>query len=159
MKSFIAVALPIVVIAACGKSQTGEPTTPAASAAPAETTAASEQEPAEAPAASGEPEADKPPEKKKDLTGCEARFAEIDKVLSQATYTCKKDADCGCFDVGVSRTPGSECGGVVEKAIAQKLDPLVKAAKKESCQTSAMCEAWTCDPMCEAGQCRKKKSK
>lgn len=150
--SIVAVSLLFALTTACGKP-TSEATSPASSAAPPASPAESEPEAADA---SDTPVVEeKAPEKKKDLTGCEARFAEFDKVLSEAKYTCKKDADCGCFEVGVSRMPGSECGGVVEKSIAKKLDPLATAAKKESCATSAMCEAWTCDPVCDEGQCRK----
>lgn len=159
MKKFFALPLSlVVVVAACGKSAGPDATSPAASAAPpAESAGETEAPPADSsePAEKGDKgEPDKPVEKK-DLTGCEKHFADFDKILSTATYTCKKDADCGCFDVQVSRTPGSECGGVVEKALAKKLDVISQAAKKESCATSAMCEAWTCDPVCEAGQCRK----
>lgn len=156
MKRLLLVPLSVALVAACGKPGTSEATSPASSATPpAKAAPDSDPEPAET---KKTPEAEKTPEKKKDLTGCEARFEEFDKVLVGATYTCKKDADCGCFDVGVSRTPGSECGGVVEKTIAKKLDTIAKAAKKESCATSAMCEAWTCDPACEDGQCRKSPS-
>ncbi len=157
MKTVLVLPLAITLAAACGKSETGAPKTPAASAAPEKSADAPEAtEPAEA-----EPtaEADAAPEKKKDLTGCEAHFEKFDKLLGEATYACKKDTDCGCFEVGVSRTPGSQCGGVVEKKLATKLDVVAKAARKDSCATSAMCDAWTCAPVCEDGRCRKSPSK
>lgn len=155
MKKIFVLPLSLAVIAAaCGKP--AEPTAPAASATPpAETASETEAPPADSSEPSAEPDKTEKPVEKKDLTGCEKHFAEFDKLLGTATYTCKKDADCGCFDVQVSRVPGSECGGVVEKALAKKLDVIAQAAKKESCATSAMCEAWTCDPVCDSGQCRK----
>jgi hypothetical protein len=155
MNKILVFPLSIAVIGvACGKP--AEPTSPAASATPtAETPSETEAPPADSSEPGAEPsETDKPVEKK-DLTGCEKHFAEFDKILATATYACKKDADCGCFDVQVSRVPGNECGGVVEKTIAKKLDTISQTAKKESCATSAMCDAWTCDPVCDSGQCRK----
>jgi hypothetical protein len=155
MKKILVLPLSLVVAAAaCGKP--AEPASPAASATPtAESPSEPEAPPADSSEPSAEPDKSEKPVEKKDLTGCEKHFAEFDKLLGTATYACKKDADCGCFDVQVSRTPGSECGGVVEKALAKKLDAISQAAKKESCATSAMCEAWTCDPVCDSGQCRK----
>jgi hypothetical protein len=159
MKKFFVFPLSLVVAAAaCGKSGTPDAAGPAASAEPPaaetpETPAAETPEPDEK--AEETTDSSEKPVEKKDLTGCEKHFAEFDKLLSTATYSCKKDTDCGCFDVQVSRTPGSECGGVVEKTLSKKLEAISKAAKKESCATSAMCEAWTCDPVCDSGQCRK----
>lgn len=161
MKKFFALPLSLVVVAvACGKSGAPDAASPAASAEPPATQTDTPETPSSDTAEAGAEKNDKTddkdkPAEKKDLTGCEKHFVEFDKLLSTATYTCKKDTDCGCFDVQVSRTPGSECGGVVEKSLAKKLDAIAKAAKKESCATSAMCEAWTCDPVCDSGQCRK----
>lgn len=138
------------VAAACGqKSTTGPATTPAASAP------AASAEPSEAPKATEgeqETEAETP---KKPLTPCDEKLTEFDKVLTEATFECKKDKDCGCFETGLSRKPGQECGGVTDKAAAKKLDVIAKAAKKEACGTNAMCEPWTCDPICENGRCQK----
>lgn len=161
MKKFFALPLSlVVVVAACGKSAGPNATAPASSATPPADSASETEAPPASSSEEGEDKGEKgetsdKPVEKKDLTGCEKHFADFDKILGTATYTCKKDADCGCFDVQVSRSPGSECGGVVEKALAKKLDVISQAAKKESCATSAMCEAWTCDPVCDAGQCRK----
>jgi hypothetical protein len=141
------IALMIALSAAgCGQKSS---TAPAASPTPsAEPAAATDEPKAEA---SSEPAA----EEKKPLSVCDQAIADFDKTLQEASYECKKDADCGCFEAGLSRKPGNECGGVTDKAAAKKLADITKASKKDACSNGAMCEPWTCVPICEESRCQK----
>ena len=125
-----------------------------AAAPPAESAKADDSPKAEdpGPPAPAEPEAAAPP---KELKGCDKTLHDFDEALSAATYACKKDADCGCFPGQLSKIPGNDCGGIVEKATAKKLDALVKDAKKNGCGTMAQCEPWTCEPICDEGRCQR----
>lgn len=102
--------------------------------------------------ASAEPE---PAPVPKELKGCDKTLHDFDEALSAATYACKKDADCACFPGQLSKIPGNDCGGIVEKATGKKLDALVKDAKKNGCGTMAQCEPWTCEPICDEGRCQR----
>lgn len=139
----------LLAAAACGQKSTSGPSTTPAASAPAPSA-----EPAEA-AEATEAEAKAEDAPKKPLSPCDQKLAEFDKVLSEATFECKKDKDCGCFETGLSRKPGQECGGVTDSAAAKKLAEIAKAAKKDACGTNAMCEPWTCDPICDNGRCQK----
>lgn len=136
-----------VFIGACGKKPEAEgAATPTPSAAPSATSASDK------PAESAEPVAAAPP---KELKGCEKVLHDFDEALSAATFACSKDTDCKCYGAGLSKTPGSECGGIVEAQTAKKLDALTKDAKKDGCGTMAQCEPWSCEPICDNGRCQR----
>ncbi|MBK7585038.1 MAG: hypothetical protein IPI67_33215 [Myxococcales bacterium] len=137
-----------VVLAACASKPPADvPETPAPSAK-----SDAVEKPDESPAASSAPVAEAPP---KELKGCDKTLHDFDELLTAATFACKKDADCGCFPGQLSKAPGNDCGGVVEKATSKKLDVLVKDAKKNGCGTMAQCEPWTCEPICDEGRCQR----
>ncbi len=138
----------LLAFAACGKKPATEE-----AAAPVESAKPAEPEKSESkPADSAEPEAAAPP---KELKGCDKTLHDFDELLTAAKNECKKDADCGCFPAQLSKIPGNDCGGVVDKATSKKLDGLVKDAKKNGCGTMAQCDPWTCEPICEEGRCQK----
>jgi len=149
----ITLGLPLVISLHWGCSRASKPggeAKPETSVAPAST--ATDEKPDDESAsasASGAPSAAPV------ATGCEGKMQEFDKVLSEATYNCSKDADCQCFPGGLSRGRGSECGGIVEVATGKKLAAIEKAAKPMSCSNGSMCEPWTCDPICEENRCQK----
>jgi len=141
-----------VVLAASGcgqKSTTSPAAAPEASGAPAAAPAEAETPVTE------EPKTEEPAAAPKPLTPCEQKMADFDKTLSEASFACKKDSDCRCYEGNLSRHPGSECGGVVDSKAAKTLGEIAKAAKKDGCGTNAMCEPWTCDPICENSRCQK----
>jgi len=140
----------LFALAACGKP----PATDGA-AAPAESAKPAVEAPkveGPGPAPSAEPVAAQPA---KELKGCDKTLHDFDELLSAAKNECKKDADCACFPAQLSKIPGNDCGGIVDKATSKKLDALVKEAKKNGCGTMAQCEPWTCEPICEDGRCQK----
>jgi hypothetical protein len=137
----------LVSLAACGKKPAVKD-----AAAPAESAKPSEAaEPATEPKAAAEP-VEAPP---KELKGCDKTLHDFDEALTAASHECKKDADCGCFPPQLSKVPGNDCGGIVDKKALKKLDALVKDAKKNGCGTMAQCEPWTCEPICEEGRCQR----
>lgn len=151
MKLLFTASLALVcALSACGKKPaTEEAAAPVESAKPAEPEKA---EPEAKPAESAAPEAAAPP---KELKGCDKTLHDFDEALSAAKNECKKDADCTCFPGQLSKIPGNDCGGIVDKATGKKLDALVKDAKKNGCGTMAQCEPWTCEPICEEGKCQR----
>lgn len=137
------------LVAGCAsKPPTGSAAAPAESAQPTEPPKSD----GPGPAASTEPETPAPP---KELKGCDKTLHDFDEALSAAKNECKKDADCACFPGQLSKIPGNDCGGVVDKPTGKKLDALVKDAKKNGCGTMAQCEPWTCEPICEEGRCQR----
>jgi hypothetical protein len=145
IRSTIALSIALVTVG-CGKSSG---TAPAAAPTPSAEPAATHDEPA------AEESAEPAAEEKKPLSVCDQAIADFDKALEEASYECKKDSDCGCFEAGLSRKPGNECGGVTDKAAAKKLAQITKASKKDACSNGAMCEPWTCVPICEESRCQK----
>lgn len=139
----------LLALAACGKKPAAEEAAAPVESAKPESEAPKKEEPG--PSASAEPEAAPP----KELKGCDKTLHDFDELLSSAKNECKKDADCGCFPAQLSKIPGNDCGGVVDKATSKKLDALVKDAKKNGCGTMAQCDPWTCEPICEEGRCQK----
>jgi hypothetical protein len=139
----IAVLLALMASSCGQKSPSSKVAAPEPSADPAQSSEAPTSATPEEPAAA------------KPLSVCDQRIADFDKTLKEASYECKKDADCGCYEAGLSRTPGYECGGVTDKAAAKKLDEITKASKKDACSNGAMCEPWTCAPICEESRCQK----
>lgn len=139
----------LLALGACGKKPAAEE-----AAAPVESAKPAEKPTTDDPGttASAEPEKAAPP---KELKGCDKTLHDFDEALSAAKYECKKDADCSCFPGQLSKIPGNDCGGVVDKPTGKKLDALVKDAKKNGCGTMAQCEPWTCEPICEEGRCQR----
>jgi hypothetical protein len=82
-------------------------------------------------------------------SSCASTVASYDALVA-AGGACASDADCLCFNGGVSqKTP---CGGVTDKASAAKLDKLVGDYESGHCD-SLMCAAQICTPSCNAGKC------
>ena len=75
------------------------------------------------------------------------RFA---KVLAGGSGACAKNAGCGCYNP-VSRDAG--CGGVTDRATADRLRRLESEFRRAGCEWPIDCEAWLCDPRCERGRC------
>jgi hypothetical protein len=105
--------------------------------------------PPEAPAklpAAAEPEAGGP------ATTCEARAAEIDRVLASATRKCAGDQDCACFRGGVSKK--EPCGGIVDAKTNARFETLAKVWSAAGCKgENVACPAMVCETKCNAGTC------
>src|SRR5262245_23699486 len=138
-------ALSALALFGCGSSGSA----PAAPAPTASAAAPPEPPPSAEPAASASAE----PAPK--LTGCDAKIADFDKALSEATNECNKDADCACYASGLSHNRGGECGGVVDAPTGKKLSVIERAAKPNACSNGYPCEPWTCVPICEDHRCQK----
>jgi hypothetical protein len=82
-------------------------------------------------------------------SSCASTIAAYDALVSSGG-TCASDADCVCFNGGVSKT--TPCGGATDKASAAKLDKLVKDYETAQCD-ALMCAAVMCTPSCKAGHC------
>jgi hypothetical protein len=82
-------------------------------------------------------------------TTCASIVASYD-ALASAGGACTTEADCACFNGGVS--PAHACGGVTTRAIVPKLDALAQDFDANRCG-SLMCAAWMCAPACIAGRC------
>jgi len=82
-------------------------------------------------------------------SSCSATISSYDALVASGG-ACKTDADCACFNGGVSqKTP---CGGVTDKATEAKLEPLITAYQNGHCN-ALMCAASMCMPKCSAGRC------
>lgn len=80
---------------------------------------------------------------------CSATISSYDALVASGG-ACATDADCSCFNGGVSqKTP---CGGVTDKATEAKLEPLITAYQNGHCN-ALMCAASMCMPSCSAGRC------
>ena len=80
---------------------------------------------------------------------CAKTVAEYDALVA-AGGACSTDADCECFNGGVSqKTP---CGGVTDKITAAKLGKLISDYETAHCD-SLMCAASICKPMCKSSHC------
>ncbi len=96
---------------------------------------------AEAAAPSGSSAATAPP--------CGSTLASYDALVASGG-ACTADADCTCFNGGVStKTP---CGGVTDKATAVKLETLTTDYESGHCN-GLSCAAYTCIAACNAGRC------
>ncbi|HEX4512800.1 MAG TPA: hypothetical protein VGH87_03275 [Polyangiaceae bacterium] len=82
-------------------------------------------------------------------TSCASTLASYDALVA-AGGACTTNADCECFNGGVS--PKTPCGGVTDKATATKLGALITDYEAAHC-SSLMCAAFTCKPACNAGRC------
>jgi hypothetical protein len=82
-------------------------------------------------------------------TTCAATIASYDTLVASGG-ACTTNADCECFNGGVS--PKTPCGGVTDKTTAAKLGALITDYEAAHC-SSLMCAAFTCTPACNAGRC------
>ena len=71
-------------------------------------------------------------------------------ALVSSGGTCRTDADCECFQGGVS--PQSACGGVTDHATAAKLEKL-RADYESGICNALSCAGWICKPACSSGHC------
>jgi hypothetical protein len=83
---------------------------------------------------------------------CDARTAEIDKVLASATRKCTADKDCACFRGGVSKS--EPCGGIVDAKTNARFEALAKEWSGAGCKNEGvMCPAVVCATTCNKGTC------
>jgi len=82
-------------------------------------------------------------------TSCSSTVASYDALVASGG-ACTTDADCACFNGGVSQN--TPCGGVSDKATAGKLGKLVTDYEAAHCN-ALMCAAMMCTPACKAGRC------
>ena len=78
-------------------------------------------------------------------------MARYDAVAEKLPLDCHTDADCGCFNGGVSAKRG--CGGVAGASSAAELESLRKEFSKLGCESGVNCAAWMCAPRCRGGKC------
>jgi hypothetical protein len=74
----------------------------------------------------------------------------FDTVLSGENLTCRKNTECGCYSQ-VSINAG--CGGVTDRATADRLKALEKEFHQAGCSWPVNCPLWFCDPVCVNGRC------
>jgi len=83
---------------------------------------------------------------------CEARLAEIDKLIDSSSRKCTTDKDCACFRGGVSKTHA--CGGVVDAKTNARFEALAKEWSAAGCKKEeVMCPAMLCSTTCNKGTC------
>jgi len=83
---------------------------------------------------------------------CDARTAEIDKLLASAPRKCVADKDCACFRGGVSKT--DPCGGVVDAKTNERFEALAKDWTGAGCKgENVACPAVVCQSACTKGVC------
>jgi hypothetical protein len=80
---------------------------------------------------------------------CASTVAAYDGLVA-AGGACSADADCACFNGGVSTK--SACGGVTDHATAAKLEKLTTDYEHGRCDALS-CAATLCSPACSAGRC------
>ncbi|HEY1957104.1 MAG TPA: hypothetical protein VGH28_15900 [Polyangiaceae bacterium] len=80
---------------------------------------------------------------------CASTLASYD-ALVVAGGACSVDADCECFQGGVSTK--SACGGVTDRATATKLEALRAEYEHASCDALS-CAASLCRPVCVGERC------
>lgn len=84
---------------------------------------------------------------------CADQRAAWDAALDRASYACKNDNDCACYNGGISERSG--CGGVAAAASAAELERL-RAEYQKSCTPGGLdCAPGECKPRCEQGRCVK----
>lgn len=122
--------------------------------AAAETPSAQEAEPEKAPdlPADGAPEKEAEALTPDPITHpCVVTAAAFDKELETMDRSCQSDADCVCYPGGVSEKAG--CGGVTNKASAEKLYELSRQFHDDGCRHVLQCAPRPCKTKCDAGQC------
>jgi hypothetical protein len=83
---------------------------------------------------------------------CDARGAEIDKVLASGSLKCATDKDCACFRGGVSKT--QPCGGITDAKTNARFEALAKDWSAAGCKMEGIaCPAMVCATTCNAGTC------
>ena len=83
---------------------------------------------------------------------CKQIRAELDLVLKPHASTCQKDADCVCFDAGLSDS--HPCGGVTNSEQFKQAQQLIKDIGQQQCGFDVDCAYWECKPSCEKGLCQ-----
>ncbi|NUO52192.1 MAG: hypothetical protein HOV80_25340 [Polyangiaceae bacterium] len=133
-------ALAFVLAAACSSPSSSTPASP-------DTTAAPEPSPADTSVATAAP-TEKP--KSEPTEACPEIKSRFEKELSAAPGTCKADADCDCFPGTVAT--GFVCGGMTDKATAEKLREIFREFRANKCR-GPNCAAQACVPKCKDGRC------
>lgn len=83
---------------------------------------------------------------------CDARLAEIDKVLAAATRKCATNKDCVCFRAGVSKK--EPCGGITDAKTNARFEAVAKEWSAAGCKKEeVMCPAMVCESQCVNGTC------
>ena len=83
---------------------------------------------------------------------CEPLITEVTEILENGSTDCSETSDCGCHGGGMG--PASGCGGIVNRATLDRLDPVATRFRASPCYPTVNCAPWQCTPTCEAGQCR-----
>lgn len=104
-----------------------------------------------APTQSASPTASAPASSKPTVT-CDARVAELDRVLAAGSRKCKTDKDCVCFRGGISKT--SPCGDITDAKTNERLEAIAKEWTAAGCKNDGvMCPAMVCQTTCNGGTC------
>lgn len=95
---------------------------------------------------------DGPPPTAEAGISCDARGAEIDKVLASGSPKCTTDKDCACFRGGVSKA--QPCGGITDAKTNARFEALAKDWSAAGCKLEGIaCPAWVCATTCNDGTC------
>jgi hypothetical protein len=82
---------------------------------------------------------------------CVVASAKFRVTLDKHSGSCTTAADCGCYPGGIDRRSG--CGGVTDKATAERLQKIADDFHQMKCKLQAHCAAWQCAPKCSDGKC------
>jgi hypothetical protein len=83
---------------------------------------------------------------------CAGYQAAYNDELARSANACNKDADCTCYNGGITKEHG--CGGITDKTTAAKIEAIAKEAKAHNCGSGIQCAAWSCMPICsKSGKC------
>lgn len=82
---------------------------------------------------------------------CGAILDRFTKARRAGSGTCKVDSDCATFAGGLDRE--AKCGGVTDKATAQKLQPIAEEWQRAGCRYEWNCAPQSFQPTCDAGVC------
>lgn len=83
---------------------------------------------------------------------CEARTAEVDKLLGSASRKCTTNKDCVCFRGGISKK--EPCGGITDAKTNARFEALAKDWSAAGCKNEGVvCPAMVCETTCNAGTC------
>jgi hypothetical protein len=79
---------------------------------------------------------------------CEAQRAAIRGLIAAAPRACATDADCGMYAGGPV-----DCGGVVDRASATRIQQLTDAFRAQQCRFAVHCGPRAAWPACQDGRC------
>jgi hypothetical protein len=134
----------LALAAACTReSRNGSETAPPVAPPPDPVVPASPPAPAPSPATT--PAA--PPADAGDARCADIR-ARFNAELAKRTDRCSAAADCACYGA-----EGGGCGGVTDRATADRVRPISEEFHAAKCRYQVHCAPWACEPKCQNGRC------